>query len=226
MYLHRDDKSVLLLGTDTNGRNEVRMLPTTDVAEMVSAVIGLLVAGNDDLHGDHQNFDRWRDADVVIMVNNLGGMSDVRFMAVVAEVSGQLATTMGVRAVHRWYTGRMLTSASHLDDGFSVTVMDVGVAAECRSSDAIPSQLLYHLDFPVSASGWSFAPDLNGNFLFLPPSPEYVRRYDQPLPDDDLYIPPSPTVPEDQWPFVVDVLSMIYYHGVFHLTTFFVRAKT
>lgn len=197
----------MLLGTDTNGRNEVRMLPTTDDAEMVLAVMGLLIAGNDDLQGGRQNSERWRNADVVVMVNNLGGMSDVRFMAVVAEVSSQLATAMGVRAVHRWYTGRMLSSTSHLDDGFSITVMDVGMTVECRLSDAIPSQLLYHLDRPVSASGWSFAPDLNGNFLFLPPSPEYVRRYDEPLPDDDLYVPPSPMVPEDQWPFVVDVLS-------------------
>uniref|UniRef100_A0A2S2NCP4 Triokinase/FMN cyclase n=1 Tax=Schizaphis graminum TaxID=13262 RepID=A0A2S2NCP4_SCHGA len=223
------EENMLLLGTDANGRNEIRTVRTTDVTEMVSVTLNLLT--NDDKH----IIRRWRDADIVAMVNNMGGMSDARFMAIVAELTGRLGVATGARAVHRWYTGRMLLSSGNTDYGFSVTIMDVGAAArgsataDGRVYGGLRYSLMACLDFPVSASGWTFA-GLDGRLdLAHHPPPEYVRRY-QNYPcdfltggtggkdrgrkkydhdeddDDDNDFPPSPIVPEHQVPFVTEIL--------------------
>lgn len=199
-----DENDVVLLGTDTNGRDAIRKLWTTDTAEMVSAVLKVLSAygGDDDLH-------RWRDADVVVMVNNLGGMSDAQFMAIVAEVAARMTAVTGVRAVHRWYAGRMLSSVGVRDDGFSVTVMDVAAKAD---GPARSTSLLAHLDLPVAASGWTFSGPGEADASEWPA--DYVRRprYDaSPLSedenDDEDEERGDPTKPKVQEPFVKDVLS-------------------
>jgi len=123
---------------------------------MVSITLDLLT--NDDKH----IMRRWRGADIVAMVNNMGGMSDARFMAIVAKVTNLLGVATGARAVHRWYTGRMFPSSSNTDDGFSVTLMDIGHAvqgsavADGRVYDGLKYSLIACLDLPVSASGWKF----------------------------------------------------------------------
>ncbi|CAI6374718.1 unnamed protein product [Macrosiphum euphorbiae] len=83
------------VGIDSNGRNEVRTVRTMDIRTMVSVTLSLLT--DDDQH----IMRRWRDADIVAMVNNMGGMSDARFMAIVAEVTRLLGAATGARAVHR-----------------------------------------------------------------------------------------------------------------------------
>lgn len=223
---------MLLLGTDANGRNEIRTVRTTDHAAMVSALLGLLTGD------DRYVMRRWRDADIVAMVNNMGGMSDARFMAIVAEVTGQLGAATGARAVHRWYTGRMLPSSGDTDNGFSVTVMDIGAmardsaAADSRVYGGLCYSLIGCLDLPVSASGWTFA-SLDGRLDLAQQAiaPEYVRRHrrcrcdlltggddrggdhddydedDDDDDDDDGDVPSSPIVPETQVPFVKEVLS-------------------
>jgi len=223
---------MLLLGTDANGRNEIRTVRTMDITTIVSVTLSLLT--DDDQHVMR----RWRDADIVAMVNNMGGMSDARFMAIVAEVTRLLGAATGARAVHRWYTGRMLPSSSDTDDGFSVTLMDVGAAArgsaaaDGRVYDGLCYSLIACLDYPVSASGWTFS-GLDGRLdLAQYPTPEYVRRHrhcpcdllmggndrdrggkdhDHDEDDDDDDVPPSTTVSEDQVPFVTDVISMQYH---------------
>jgi len=221
---------MLLLGTDANGRNEIRTVRTMDITTMVSVTLSLLT---DD---DRYIMRRWRDADIVAMVNNMGGMSDARFMAIVAEVTRLLGAATGARAVHRWYTGRMLPSSSDTDDGFSVTVMDIGpaarssAAADGRVYDGLCYSLIACLDHPVSASGWTFS-GLDGRLdLAQHPTPEYVRRHrhcpcdlltgrndrdrggnDNGRDEDDDDVPPSTTVSEDQVPFVTDVLSTQYH---------------
>ncbi|CAI6365602.1 unnamed protein product [Macrosiphum euphorbiae] len=206
---------MLLLGTDANGRNEIRTVRTMDIRTMVSVTLSLLT--DDDQH----IMRRWRDADIVAMVNNMGGMSEARFMAIVVEVTRLLGAATGARAVHRWYTGRMLPSSSDTDDGFSVTLMDIGAAADGRVYGGLCYSLIACLDHPVSASGWTFS-GLDGRLdLAQHPTPEYVRRhrhcpcdllkggndshrkdYDHDEDDDYHDVPPSTTVSEDQVPFV------------------------
>ncbi|XP_025193976.1 triokinase/FMN cyclase-like [Melanaphis sacchari] len=219
------EEDMLLLGTDANGRNEIRTVRTTDLTAMVSVTLNLLT--NDNQH----IIRRWRDADIVAMVNNMGGMSDARFMAIVAELTDRLGAATGARGVHRWYTGRMLPSSGDTDHGFSVTIMDVGTAARgsAPADERVYGGLCYSLmtclDFPVSASGWTFT-GLDGRLdLAQHPPPEYVRRqihcpcdllmggndrggdiYEHDEDDDDNDFPPSPIVPEDQVPFVTEVL--------------------
>ncbi|KAF0770588.1 dihydroxyacetone kinase 1-like [Aphis craccivora] len=223
--IHRSEENVLLLGTDANGRNEIRTVRTTDLSTMASVVLDLLA--NDDQH----IIRRWRDADIVAMVNNMGGMSDPRFMAIVAELTSRLGAATGARAVHRWYTGRMLPSSGNTDCGFSVTIMDIGNAArgsataDGRVYGGLCYSLIACLDFPVSASGWTFT-GLDGRLdLAQHPPPDYVRRHrscpcdllmggndregdkiDHEEDDDDNDFPPSPIVPEDQVAFFTEVL--------------------
>lgn len=219
---------MLLLGTDANGRNEIRTVQKTDLTSMVSVTLNLLT--DDDQH----IMRRWRDADIVAMVNNMGGMSDALFMAIVAEVTSLLGVATGARAIHRWYTGRMLPSSSDTDDGFSVTIMDIGPAIKCsavsdgRVYDGLRYSLIACLDLPVSASGWTFI-GLDGRLdLAEHSTTEYVRHHrhcpcdlltggndrgrsgddnDHDEDEDEDDIPPSTTIPEDQVPFVTDVLS-------------------
>ncbi|CAI6362697.1 unnamed protein product [Macrosiphum euphorbiae] len=132
-------------------------------------------------------------------------------MAIVAEVTRILGAATGARAVHRWYTGRMLLSSSDTDDGFSLTLMDIG-----RVYGGLCYSLIACLDHPVSASGWTFS-GLDGRLnLAQHPTLEYVRHhchrpYDHDEDDDDDDVPPSTTVSEDQVPFVTDVLSILYH---------------
>lgn len=227
---HRSEENVLLLGTDANGRNEIRTVQTTDLSTMASVTLDLLA--NDDQH----IIRRWRDADIVAMVNNMGGMSDPRFMAIVAELTSRLGAATGASAVHRWYTGRMFPSSGNTDCGFSVTIMDIGNAArgsataDGRVYGGLCYSLIACLDFPVSASGWPFT-GLNGRLdLAQHPPSDYVRRHrscpcdllmggndrggdkiDHEEDDDDNDFPPSPIVPEDQVAFFTEVLSIQYF---------------
>lgn len=218
-----DENCVLLLGTDTNGRNAIRTVWTTDATEMVSAVLKVLSTYGDDV--DLRDLHRWRNADVVVMVNNLGGMSDARFMIIVAKVVARLTAVTGARTVHRWYTGRMLSSAGDRDDGFSVTVMDVSVKVKvpqnCTVNEASRNALLLaHLDLPVTTSGWTFS---GPGVTDVPGWPDdYARRRPQydasPLSEDenaeDGNRGDPPSVPEVQDPFMQDVLSTRYFRVV------------
>lgn len=206
-----DGGGVLLLGTDINGRNAVRCVRTVNTAETVSAVVGLLTAGDGD--PDNNRGNRYRGAEIVAMVNNLGGMSDARFMAVAAEVAGQLGAATGALAVRRWYAGRMLPSAIGTGHGFSVTVVNVGGQPDEDTADgrayAGIGPLTACLDQPALVSGWPFAGyDPDGADRI--PATKYVPRRHGGGPlldDDDSDLPPGPILPENRVPFVKHVIS-------------------
>lgn len=219
IVLCRREETVMLLGTDVNGKNAYRTVRTTDNAEIVCAVLGLLTGGysgddcNAGVHetvGSGPNPRHWRNVNVVAMVNNLGGMPDVRFMSIVSQVADQIETVTGARAVHRWYAGRLMSSASNADDGFSVTVMDVGCADSQDWADEPVydgfGPLMAYLDHPVSASGWPFA--CSDENLCPPRLPGYVRRNNSHLPSEDDDFPSQSMMADVLEPsFVTNILS-------------------
>ncbi|KAI9860792.1 MAG: hypothetical protein M1813_005715 [Trichoglossum hirsutum] len=86
---------------------------------------------------------------VVLLVNNLGGVSVLELGGITAEVVAQLKTDYGIEPV-RILTGTYMTSLNGL--GFSITLMrvvDTGLG-EGKS-------LLELLDAPAEANGWSAA---------------------------------------------------------------------
>lgn len=82
---------------------------------------------------------------VILMANNLGGLSQLEMGAVTAELSKQLSETYGINAV-RVLSGTYMSSLNGL--GFSATLLKV-----------VDNQFVELLDMPAAASGW------------LPPAP-------------------------------------------------------
>lgn len=87
-------------------------------------------------------------AKVVLMVNNLGGVSVLEMGGVTAEVVAQLDKTWGVRPV-RILSGTYMTSLN--GNGFSITLLDAGVDAGVEGGVS----LVQLLDDPCEATGWS-----------------------------------------------------------------------
>lgn len=220
VFPRRREGTVLLLGTDVNGQNEYQTVRATEDADMVSAALDLLAHGAGYHGGDGVSdtttesrpyTQHWRNAEIVAMINNLGGIPDARFMAIVNEVASQIGMVTGVRAVHRWYTGRMMSAAND-SAGFSVTMMDVsgtdgGSSADERVYGGI-GPLTAYLDHPASASGWTFA-GLDGNVCPANLS-QYVRRHStRSLPHDKTELTSRSAVTEVlHSSTVTDILSM------------------
>jgi dihydroxyacetone kinase len=87
--------------------------------------------------------------DVVLLINNLGGVSPLELGGIVAEVVGQLKGTYGLR-LRRVLAGTYMTSLNGL--GFSISILrtrDTGLG-KGRS-------MLELLDAPAEAVGWPAA---------------------------------------------------------------------
>jgi dihydroxyacetone kinase len=86
---------------------------------------------------------------VVLLVNNLGGVSALELGGITAEIVGQLKADYGIEPV-RILAGTYMTSLNGL--GFSITLMkvaDTGLGQEYS--------MLGLLDAPAEATGWSAA---------------------------------------------------------------------
>jgi dihydroxyacetone kinase len=84
--------------------------------------------------------------DVVLLVNNLGGVSSLELSGITNEVVEQLANGFKIKPV-RVLSGTLMTSLNGL--GFSVSLL--------RVADTGGASMLELLDAPAEASGWSAA---------------------------------------------------------------------
>ncbi len=108
-------------------------------------------------------------SDVVVLVNNLGGTSNLELGVVVKEVLEQLGERK--QRVRRAYAGSFMTSLEMA--GVSVTVL------RCDSADNATSKILACLDHPVSCIHWPRVPDRVESFSGTPATiriPEVGRR--------------------------------------------------
>ncbi|KOS19055.1 Dihydroxyacetone kinase 1 [Escovopsis weberi] len=84
--------------------------------------------------------------EVVLLVNNLGGVSVLELGGITAEVVAQLADTYGIRPV-RIISGAFMTSLNGL--GFSITLLNV------VNTDIGGPGMIELLDAPAEVTGWS-----------------------------------------------------------------------
>ncbi|KAK3325874.1 Dak1 domain-containing protein [Apodospora peruviana] len=84
--------------------------------------------------------------EVVLLVNNLGGVSVLEMGGIVAEVVSQLADKYGIRPV-RILNGTYMTSLNGL--GFSISLLNV------VNTDIGGPSMVDLLDYPCEATGWS-----------------------------------------------------------------------
>jgi dihydroxyacetone kinase len=100
-----------------------------------------------DVADQDRNFSKITEKDeVVLLVNNLGGVSPIELSGITNEVVEQLADSFKIKPV-RILAGTFMTSLNGL--GFSISLLraaDVG---------SVGASMLELLDAPAEASGWS-----------------------------------------------------------------------
>ncbi|KAH6840914.1 Dak1 domain-containing protein [Chaetomium sp. MPI-CAGE-AT-0009] len=84
--------------------------------------------------------------EVVLLVNNLGGVSVLEMGGIVSEVAAQLEKSYNIRPV-RILSGTFMTSLNGL--GFSITLLNV------VNTDIGGPSMIDLLDYPCEATGWS-----------------------------------------------------------------------
>ncbi|KAK8032442.1 hypothetical protein PG990_002176 [Apiospora arundinis] len=84
--------------------------------------------------------------EVVLLVNNLGGVSPLELGGITAEVVGQLGDQWGIRPV-RILSGTYMTSLNGL--GFSISLLNV------VNTDIGGPSMIQLLDAPCEATGWA-----------------------------------------------------------------------
>ena len=84
--------------------------------------------------------------EVVLLVNNLGGVSVLELGGITAEVVGQLEKTYNIKPV-RILAGTYMTSLNGL--GFSISILNV------VNTDIGGPSMLQLLDAPSEAAGWA-----------------------------------------------------------------------
>jgi dihydroxyacetone kinase len=120
--------------------------------------------------------------DVVLLVNNLGGVSPLELSGITNEVVEQLAQSFKIKPV-RILSGTFMTSLNGL--GFSVSLL--------RVAETGGASMLELLDAPAEASGWSAAIS----------SSTWARREEAKKSEeevDDEEVQPSDLRSEFDWP--------------------------
>lgn len=87
--------------------------------------------------------------ELILLVNNLGGLSGLELGGITAEVSTQLRTSYNIRPA-RVFSGTYMSSLNEL--GFSISLMKV-MNLQLRNG----KQMLELLDAPAEATGWPAA---------------------------------------------------------------------
>ncbi|CCU99418.1 unnamed protein product [Malassezia sympodialis ATCC 42132] len=112
--------------------------------DLIKEMLSLLL-NKDDKERAFVSFEK--DDDPVLIINNLGGMSNVELSAIVAEVVDQLKKDWELSPV-RVYCGTYVTSLNA--PGFNISLMK-----HKEVSKDIGSNVLELIDAPTDATGWS-----------------------------------------------------------------------
>ena len=115
---------------------------TLGLPEMVQKMLAQMLDQTD----DDRAFLKVNSNEVVLLVNNLGGVSVLEMGGIVAEVAAQLEKSYGIRPV-RVLSGTFMTSLNGL--GFSITLLNV------VNTDIGGPSMIELLDYPCEATGWS-----------------------------------------------------------------------
>lgn len=140
--------------------------------ELIKEMISLLVK-KDDPERSFVSFEK--DDDPVLIINNLGGMSNVELSAIVAEVVEQLKRDWDLSPV-RVYCGTYVTSLNA--PGFNISLMK----HKAVSKD-IGSNVLELIDAPTDATGWSGVPQGWSDKALLKSPDEHLKESEKRLED-------------------------------------------
>ncbi|KAF4824250.1 Dihydroxyacetone kinase 1 [Colletotrichum siamense] len=113
-----------------------------DLPELVAKMLTQLLDQND----KDRAFLNVNSNEVVLLINNLGGVSALELGGITAEVASQLEGSYGIRPV-RILSGTYMTSLNGL--GFSITLLNV------VNTDIGGPSMIQLLDAPCEATGWS-----------------------------------------------------------------------
>ncbi|KAI1074125.1 dihydroxyacetone kinase [Whalleya microplaca] len=113
-----------------------------ELPALVSTMLAQLLDQND----KDRAFLNVNSNEIVLMVNNLGGVSVLELGGITAEVVKQLQSSWGIQPV-RVLSGTYMTSLNGL--GFSITLLNV------VNTDIGGPSMIQLLDYPCEATGWS-----------------------------------------------------------------------
>lgn len=113
-----------------------------ELPELVRTMLAQLLDPND----KDRAFLHVNSNEVVLLVNNLGGVSALELGGITTEVVDQLETRWNIRPV-RVLSGTYMTSLNGL--GFSITLLNV------VNTDIGGPSMIQLLDYPCEATGWS-----------------------------------------------------------------------
>ncbi|PQE07384.1 dihydroxyacetone kinase protein [Rutstroemia sp. NJR-2017a WRK4] len=160
-----DDVCVIGAGIHNEPGAE-KLSPFPSVEDLISRLLNL-ICGQDDPERGFVKFDN--DDDVVLLLNNYGGLSNLELGALMQETLIQLEKNWKIKPV-KIYSGPFETSLN--GPGFSITLCNMTHAAkECNST---PSELLDLLAAETKAPAW---PNVLANTL------TNVTRKDPSMPD-------------------------------------------
>ncbi|KAL2191805.1 dihydroxyacetone kinase [Thermothelomyces heterothallicus CBS 203.75] len=113
-----------------------------ELPELVAKMLAQLLDPND----KDRAFVNVNSNEVVLLVNNLGGVSVLEMGGIMTEVATQLEKSYNIRPV-RILSGTFMTSLNGL--GFSITLLNV------VNTDIGGPSMIELLDYPCEATGWS-----------------------------------------------------------------------
>ncbi|KAK9883555.1 hypothetical protein WA026_001733 [Henosepilachna vigintioctopunctata] len=145
-----------IVGTSLNGEFSKKRFRKSHVMELVNSLLEELLYSN-----KKQPFLEIRTTPVVLLVNNVGGISKLEEMVIVKELIGNL-DEKGV-VVSRIYSGTFLSS-SYLE-GIAVSLLRV----------AQPTMLKY-LDYPTTALGWRNITESRTDIKVVEKTPGILRK--------------------------------------------------
>ena len=113
-----------------------------DLPELVSRMLAQMLDGKD----EDRAFLKVNSNEVVLLINNLGGVSVLELGGITAEVVSQLEKTYNIKPV-RILAGTYMTSLNGL--GFSISILNV------VNTDIGGPSMLQLIDAPSEAAGWA-----------------------------------------------------------------------
>jgi triose/dihydroxyacetone kinase / FAD-AMP lyase (cyclizing) len=113
-----------------------------NLPELVSTMLAQLLDGND----QDRNFLNVNSNEVILLINNLGGVSVLEMGAITTEAVTQLDKNFGIQPA-RILSGTYMTSLNGM--GFSITLLNV------VNTDIGGPSMIQLLDYPAEAVGWT-----------------------------------------------------------------------
>ncbi|RMD40306.1 hypothetical protein DV735_g4834, partial [Chaetothyriales sp. CBS 134920] len=125
-----------------------RLSPVPDIEKLVDTMLGYIL-NQSDAERAFLSFNKdAKDKKVVLLVNNLGGLSVIELQTVVHVTLTQLKKTHGIIPV-RIYSGTFLSSLD--GPGFSLTLLNI----EDKPDSPKSQDLVQLLDAPAATLGWT-----------------------------------------------------------------------